>query len=396
MILVVSAVFPPEPLTSAFIAKEIVEELSRDSEVKVITPKPSRPLGSKYTIDKESDKPYEHIIAHSFTCPESDLIGRMYESFSFGKKVSLFIRKNRCGIKAIYLNSWPLFSQYLIVRESKSFSIPVIIHVQDIYPESLYNKLPLFIAPLVRLLLPIDRYVLNNVAKVVTISQKMSTYLAESRRIKTGNPEIVYNWQDDSGFVKYNRILKKEMDKKEFIFMFLGNINKTSAIDKIITAFEASGLSDSKLIIAGSGSEKEMIDTLIKNSGGTSVELWDAPAEKVPAIQSKADVMIIGLKKGASKFALPSKLASYMFSAKPIIACVDRDTDVAEIIVNTDCGWITPPEDPEKLSELLMTVRKLSCEELHNKGNNGWTFAMQNFSKSQNLNKLIGFIKALN
>ena len=49
--------------------------------------------------------------------------------------------------------------------------------------------------------------------------------------------------------------------------------------------------------------------------------------------------MLLPIKKGAASSSIPSKLPAYMFSAKPIIGCMDVDSDTADAINQAECGW---------------------------------------------------------
>lgn len=393
MILLISGVFPPEPVVSASLAYDLAVELSKITEVKVITPKPSRPFGFIFKNEIEKGRKFEHIILESFISPKSRLFGRMFESYSFGKNVVDYLKNNRADLKCVYLNTWPLLAQYLIVKELRKISVPIILHVQDIYPESLLDKLPLFKSFFIKLLLPIDKYVQSNSAKVIVISPKMKSYLIKSRRLKEDNVRIVYNWQNENRFISYTNSKKSEQKNSNFTFMFLGNLNKTASIDFIISAYKKSSLENSRLIIAGDGSEKDKLISSAGNSQNINIEFWDAPMKKVPEIQNMADVLILNLKKGASLYALPSKLAAYMFSAKPIIACVDEESDTAFSVTKADCGWIVPSEETESLATTLKTAISIPKNKLQNLGINGFDYAMENFSKKKNLKKLIDIIR---
>ena len=57
-----------------------------------------------------------------------------------------------------------------------------------------------------------------------------------------------------------------------------------------------------------------------------------APSNKVSEIQGKADVLVLSLREGVGKIALPSKIVSYMFSKKPVLAIVERDCDIEKNI----------------------------------------------------------------
>jgi glycosyltransferase involved in cell wall biosynthesis len=388
MILLISSVFPPEPVVSASITHDLATALSMNREVRVITPKPSRPFGYTFINNQVNNENFEQTILNSFTCPQSSIFGRMRESYSFGKHAVNYIIKNKTQIECIYINAWPLLAQYLIVKAAKKYSIPSIIQVDDIYPESLTDKIPFFGGIIRRILLPMDRYILQNVSKIVVISEKMQDTFVQSRGISEDRIEIVQNWQNEERFFIYKNSKKKENRNEIFTYMFLGNLNITAAVNIIISAFKKSEIKNSRLVIAGNGAEKDNLISLVKSYNVLNIEFWDAPMTEVPAIQDKADVLILNLKRNAAKYSLPSKLPAYMFSEKPIIACVDEESGIADIIKHANCGWVVSPESIDALAKTMQAVVSFSVDDLHSLGRNGFNYALKHLSKKSNLQKL--------
>jgi len=391
-ILILSAVFPPEPIVSSKLSFDIANALSEKNAVTVLSPKPSRPFGFQFKSDSLNFK-FEHIHSNTYTCPSSSIIGRFRESYSFGKCIYNYITANHKNIDIIYANVWALFSQYYVVKTAKKYNVPIVIHVQDIYPESLTNKIPV-IRPLINLLwLPIDKYVLRNSTKVIAISDKMKMYLVNTRNLETKKVSVVQNWQDEELFIRYD--LHKESIQKNgmtFTFMYLGNIGPVAGVELLIDAFSMVKIENCRLVIAGSGSMKELLEKKVKDLVNNNIEFWDVPDGKVPEIQSYADIMILPIKKGSASSSIPSKLPAYMFSKKPIIACVDSDSDTANAITSAACGWVLAPEDSVSLSEKMEYIASLSNEVLEEKGENGFKYALTNYSKKNNLLKLTTII----
>lgn len=141
-ILIISCVYPPEPVVSANLSKDIASKLSNKNSVTVICPKPTRPHGFSFANEIEA-KNHKVVRLNSYTLSESKIIGRLRESYSFGKHCSLYIAEHKDKIDVIYANTWPLFAQYFAIKVAKKYHIPITIHVQDVYPESLSNKLPI-------------------------------------------------------------------------------------------------------------------------------------------------------------------------------------------------------------------------------------------------------------
>lgn len=394
-LLILSAVFPPEPVVSAMLSYDIASTLAENNEVIVLAPKPSRPYGFKFT-EEPLNFNFQRVQCRSYVCASSNIIGRFRESYSFGKYCYQYISGNHQKIKLIYANTWPLFSQYFAIKAAKRYNIPIIIHVQDIYPESLGNKIPIFGFIVNYVLKPLDKYILRNSTRIIAISDKMKSYLSTRREVEENKINVIRNWQDETLFIANKT--SGETDNAQphvFTFMYLGNVGPVAGVDLLIEAFAKAELLNCRLIIAGSGTLKVPLQKKVKNENLNSVYFWEVPAGKVPEIQSKADIMILPVKKGAAMSSIPSKLPAYMFSAKPIIACVDKGSDSAIAIEQADCGWVLPPEDIAKLSETMKNVSIMQKLELAEKGLNGFDFAMENFSKSKNLRKLCVIINKI-
>ena len=389
-ILIVSAVFTPEPIVSAKLSEDIANELAVNHKVTVISPKPTRPFGFKF-LRKDINKSYSLINLDSYTCPESNVYGRFKESYSFGLACSKYIKENRDNIDLIYMNSWPIFAQYLTVKEANKFGISIITHIQDVYPESLSTKIPILGFLFNLIFIPIDKIILKKSKKIIAISKKMKKHLANSRQISLEKIKVVPNWQDEDAFINYE-FTKKPLKNNFFTFMYMGNIGPVAGVDLLIESFSKSNLEKCRLLIAGSGSKRIELQKLVSSRKIDRIDFVDVPDGKVPEIQGSADVMLLPIKKGAASSSIPSKLPAYMFSKKPIIASVDMDSDSARVINEAKAGWVIEPENLDMLIDAMREASLTKKSELELKGENGFNFAMKNLSKKNNLKQLVNFI----
>lgn len=388
-LLIISAVFPPEPVVSASLSRDLAEELSQNHQVTVLCPMPTRPHGFEFGEISYTSNYKVHRL-NSYTCGPSSYFGRLRESVSFGIKCCNYIKTHHLQIDTIYMNAWALFAQYLIVRTAKRFHKKVLTHVQDIYPESLFIKLPQISFILNMLLLPLDKYVLQKASVIIAISDRMKNYLSKTRKVPHEKISVIHNWQDEDVFMQFNKqIMLNPKVESRFIFMYLGNLGPVAGIDFLIDAFVKAGLPDCKLVIAGSGSKKAALQKKCADLQIGNIEFWSVPDDKVPEIQYQADVLLLPIKKGAASTSIPSKLPAYMFSHKPIIACVDDCSDTANAVKESGCGWVLDSENMEQLVEKMKQVVCLSKDELHEKGKLGFNFAFANYSRKSNLPKIV-------
>jgi len=393
-ILIISAVFPPEPVVSANISFDLALALSEENLVTVLHPRPTRPMGYDFTNSANVQYPFKHKKLKSYTHPKSTFIGRFRESYSFGKACDKYIATHHNEIDTIYMNTWPLFGQYFVIKAAKRHGIPAVLHIQDIYPEAFTQKLPCFIKGITyEVLFHIERFVTAKSTRIVTISKGMKNLLVSTRNIQPDKIEVVYNWQDETKFIDIEKDEPNKSTEAFTHFMFLGSLGPVANIDNLITAFSRLNTKKVRLTIAGEGSDKIKLKKLVKNLNESRIEFVSAPASKAGSIQSDATILLLSLKKGAAGLALPSKLPAYMFSGKPIIATVDDDSDTAHAIREAGCGWVIEPENPDALAAQMQKSIEMAATELEVIGRKGREYAMTHFSKKANLMKLAATIE---
>ena len=382
MILVLSGVFPPEPVVSASLSIAIARALSREYDVTVLSPMPTRPNGSIYSRPDFRDEHFTHIVTDSYVCPASKFIGRMRESLSFGRCIASYIREHHENISAIYANVWPIFSQYLAVKEAKRWGIPIVLHIQDIYPESMLGRLGIIGCMIKWPLLELDRFILRNASTVFAISENMKSYLCDTRHIEDSKVLVVRNWQDDSLFPEH----LEQTVRGKFTFMFVGSISPAAGVMLLLKAFVKAAIPDSQLVIAGSGSDKAACEAYTRQHPEADIRFRPVTPTEVAEVQSGADVLLLPLRKGVGHTASPSKMPAYMFSAKPILACVDRGSDVELVVHASQCGWVCEPENESALSEMMIRVTGMPREQLNEIGRNARRYALDHFTAAKNLN----------
>jgi len=392
-ILIITAVFPPEPVVSASISYDIADGLSKKNSVTVISPEPTRPYGFSFPQQQVTFN-FAHIVARSYVHPQSGILGRFHESHSFGKSCYNYIVKNCKNIDLIYANTWPLIAQFYVVNAAKKGNIPVCVHVQDVYPESLSKKLPFIARAINRILLPIDRYILKNSNKIIVISHKMKNYLSRSRNINTEKFHVIPNWQDEKVFTA-GQVKAAKNANGPFVFMYLGNLGPVAGIDLLIKAFVKANIKGTKLIIAGDGSVKQALIREANFFTNSLIDFLPVPSGKVAELQNTADVLLLPIKKDNASTSVPSKLSGYMYSAKPIIACVPNDCDTANVITEAECGYIVEPENEDLLANTMKKIYRLNQSDLIRMGNNGRNYALQYLSKKENLPKVISLMENL-
>jgi glycosyltransferase involved in cell wall biosynthesis len=400
-IIIISAAAPPEPIVAGRVHWDIGKFLAgENNEVWLVSPYPSRPLGTDYPAHKTdritlTAKDFYHVNVASFTCPQYSLVKRLYESLDFGIKSIRYVNRKIPRYDLIYVSSWAFIGQLLIVIMKQNKKAPLIMNVQDLYPESFFTKINSRI--LINLLKPlylIDRFIADNSSHITVVSETLKNVYTTIRKTPEAKLTVLPNWQDESEFVK-PVIKKQEVIAKhnlqaingKFIYMYLGNIGPVAGVETIIKAFRELGTDDTALVIAGSGTYKQRCVELAEKLNVANIHFREVPAGLKPVVelQSISDVLLLPILPDAANSSIPSKLIAYMFSGKPIISSAGPLSETASAINKSDCGWVTKSHDMLEWTSVMREAYSTSKGRLNTMGRSGFDYAIQNYSKKEGL-----------
>jgi glycosyltransferase involved in cell wall biosynthesis len=394
-ILVVSAVFPPEQVTSAFLNYDLAHELAKEYEVTVLRPFPTRPIGAKFESAEVEDKSFKTILVDSYTHPQSELLGRFRESIDFGRKSAAYIKEHYQEIDFVYNDGWQLFGLNIIAKACQKYGIPYMVPIQDIYPECLFtnrNYLGVLKACINGVLMPIDKYYQKHAACVRTISEEMQDYLSETRKVPKDNYLVVNNWQNDVDFLKE---YPKRKENGKIVFAYVGSINEHANVDLMIKAFAEATIPNSEFRIYGGGNKKDYCLNLVNELGLSNVIFDQVSRDKVAYVQSQADVLVLALPKGNGNLCLPSKLTSYMLSGKPVLASVDEDSATTRMLIYSGAGYSVIPDNQEALKQGFDFFAGQNREQLEKMGEASKQYARNHLTRDINLKLVVDKIKTI-
>ena len=142
---IVAAVFPPEPVTSAWTTGDIAGELARRGhEVTIFASFPNRPAGEIQSGYRRSWRFVEHQngyrivrVWHTLS-RRSTLLSCLTENFSFGFASTLAMMREPAPDVAVVV-SWPIFAIWMNAFLLHRRRVPMIDVIKDLYPETLLD-----------------------------------------------------------------------------------------------------------------------------------------------------------------------------------------------------------------------------------------------------------------
>ncbi len=408
-VVLVSCVFPPEPVTSASTSYSLAHELAqRGHDVVVITSYPNRPGGRVYPgfrrsllAHRERMDGFEVVRCFSINSRTSNVFSRLAENLSFGLFAGLSLARVRRPA-VIYTNTWPLFASGIASWIAKARRVPVVLSVQDIYPESLIALKKLNPSSRwARVLRWLDSGIARIASAVVVLSESAEEIYSRDRGVSPVKVHRIANWRASEAPATVE-VAQKQRDVREigtdaFLVVFAGNVAAACGIENVVGVVANLGdESPVRLLIAGSGVALEGCQR-IADQGKSGRVKFSGPflAHETLAILSAADVLILPTQGDQSLFSMPSKLISYMMSGKPVLAIARAESDLARVVNGAGCGWVIEPGNSQALSRQLVFIGGLGRSELTRMGTLGREYALTHFSTEACLPRLAAIVESV-
>lgn len=282
----------------------------------------------------------------------------------------------------------------ILIKKVKK--IPLLLWVQDLWPESLSAtgaiRLPVVLRAVGRLV----SYIYNRSDRILVQSK---AFVPRIRGLDTNLVKVDYlpNWAETLYHPCRPNIEWNE-DKGlpvGFRLMFAGNIGKAQDFPTILSAAERlRDHGDIHWVILGDGRERLWVEKEIieRNLSNVVHVMGRYPIEDMPLFFTAADVMLVTLKR-APIFALtiPSKIQSYLACGRPIIAALDGEG--RRVVEEAGAGFGCPAESPTELAELVLKMFYMQIADREKMGRDGRRYYEKNFARSFLINKLDKILK---
>jgi putative colanic acid biosynthesis glycosyltransferase WcaI len=276
------------------------------------------------------------------------------------------------------LSGWLPFAVAVVLRRK-----PAVYSVQDLYPDvgitlGLFRNR--FVIAAVSAL---ERFCLQHATIVQTISNSFRPGL---RRLRVPDSKIslVYNWVD-TGFIRplprLNKFSHEHALDERFVVLYAGNMGPSQGLQSVLAAAEnLENEKDIFFVLVGDGSAKKALVNDAQNRSLANVLFLPfQPRDLLPEVMASANVSLVPLRKGIELGSLPSKLFTVLASGRPLLACVEKESEMWRLVERANAGLHVPPEDPVALSQAILTIRN-NTKLFAQLGQNARTWAERNHS----------------
>ena len=170
--------------------------------------------------------------------------------------------------------------------------------------------------------------------------------------------------------------------KDKIIILYSGNMGASHYIDSMLEA--ARLLKDEKgiqFIFIGDGEKRSDIKNFIQKHRLRNISLLPFQSESMIKYSLPiADISLVSLDQGMEDLMVPSKSFYYLSSGSALIAIANKNSELSDVLGQSNCGMLVPPGKP---SELVEAIRYMVSrpEKLATMKNNARVLAVNKYSR---------------
>lgn len=387
-ILIVTQYFYPENFRINDLAIELKK---RGHEITVLTGLPNYPKGEYF--EGYSDKKNCDEIWNDIPVYRCKLRARKTGAFNLIRNYISFVVEANKKLKELKKRDFDLIYVFEVspitvalpaIKLKKRKKIPVIINIQDLWPENIIAVTGISNPLIIGMVNKIVNYIYKNCDLVLTASPSFVDKIKE--RVK--DKEKVKYWPQYSTVEKTDEEVSL-YDKNCFNIVFTGNIGEAQGIDLAIEA--ANILRNEKICwhFVGEGRSKDKLEKMVNGYGiGDKVIFHGFHSEnEIPKYLKDADAALLILKPDpVFEMTIPAKLQTYLACGVPILGCVSGEGK--RIIEESKAGIVSDEISADGLVKVSLEFLKLDESKLGNYKIMAFNYGNKYFNKSSLINNL--------
>lgn len=367
-LLIITQHFWPEQFT----INQVIKILKAKYKVDVFTCKPNYPTGNffrGYSFFSKNFQKYNGI--NVYRCP---VIPRKnatnlnllinYLSFAFFSSIWLFIFFFKKYDYILIYQTTPVTTSIPGIILSKIKKIPLILWVQDLWPDTikatghLKNK---FIYKIISI-------ISNRIYKSSDIIAAQSEGIKKIVKKRFKNKKIFYLpnvvIENKKNINPKKFIIENKLERKIKI-VFTGNTGVAQNLEFILKVakkiLNIGKFKKIQFLIVGGGSNLNKLKKIKNDLKLNNVVFYGhIKSNKISKYFSLSDYFILTIKKKSIFLnTIPNKFINYLYMGKPIIGCTNGD--VSKIINNYRCGFSCKPDSISNFKKILnkiLTIKK--------------------------------------
>jgi colanic acid biosynthesis glycosyl transferase WcaI len=364
-VLLLNLYYPPDTSATAKMAQAIAEQFAQIHEITVLCGRPSydpteRRPWRLWQTEQTVDSNITVIRVGSTDYPRIKMKRRILNYLSYTMLATM--RALFVGCDVIFSMTDPPYQGITAAVISLLRRKPLLYDIQDLYPDMAVAGAIVRPGLVTRIWECLHRWALRRAAAIVVLGDDMRARVV-AKGISPAKVHVVRNGADVATTSARTVPAKPDVISQirgnfRFVVLHAGNLGFYGAWDAIVSAARQLDRDGVSFVFVGDGAERARLEQLAKGAANVRF-LPFFPAEDISAVLAAPDLHLVSVKRGLEGVVVPSKMFGIMAAAKPILAVMPRDAEVAAL--GMQHGFAVAA-DPNSADEIACQVRALASE----------------------------------
>lgn len=287
-------------------------------------------------------------------------ISRLINYFSFTLSVLLHIGELKHS-KCVIVYSNPPVLPLAAVLANILYGTKIIFVSYDVYPEVAFASGSLSPDSLItKAMGRINNALFKRASAIIALTEEMKSFLMERRQVISNDQiAVIPNWAHESSRIQTPETYRKfNFSPADFIVSYFGNMGICQDVETLLQAIEQlKDMDHIKFFIVGHGSKKDYVIEKTKHLKNVLIVdfLTGKDFEQAVSISSCG---IVSLEKGLRGMCAPSKYYSYLQGGIPVITISEKESYLAQEVVQEGIGKAINIGDSIGLSQAIIELSR--------------------------------------
>ncbi len=360
---VVTELYYPEETSTGYYLTRIAEGLTGDYNVKVLCGQPNYSARGVRASKREIHKQVEIFRSFGTTLNKNVIVYRLINMLTLSLSIfwnALFqFKKGNQVLVVTTPPSLPFITAFASLLRGTSY----ILLIHDNYPEILIAAEKTSAeSVLVKILNFSNRWLYKYASKIIVVGRDMEKLIGRKTEGLDIPIKTIPNWAElesvEPAERKTNKLLLELNLEDKFVFLYAGNMGYPNDLESIIICAEQlKGETSIQFIFLGSGVKRNWLEKQVDEKKLLNVTILPPkPRSEQIIFLNACDVALVSLVKKMWGVSMPSRTYNILAAGKPILALTEDESELAQVVIEDNVGWIVPPNSPQ---ELLKTIRHI-------------------------------------
>ncbi|MDD3884422.1 MAG: glycosyltransferase WbuB [Gallionella sp.] len=237
------------------------------------------------------------------------------------------------------------------------------LHVQDFEVDAAFELGILRSRWLRSVVSALEGWLMRRFDRVSTISPNM-VYRLVQKGVAFERTVLFTNWVDVDSIFPLGKVspmrLELSIPPETVVALYSGNMGEKQGLEIVLESAAAlAGESHFQFVLCGDGAARQRLQE--RYAGLPNVKwLPLQPLERLNDLLNMADIHLLPQRAGAEDLVMPSKLTGMLASGRPVVATVNKGTQVAAVL--KDCGVVVQPDSIAQFSEAVVRLARDTVE----------------------------------